>query len=629
MTPVVEQPVAVAAPRAWWRRPALLLGTLLLVQLALKLALLSQYAGRDPFFAHAFADAGVYDAWSDRILAREPYPPRAYYQAPGYPFLLAGLKLVAGSRRGVLLLQLLAGSAAVALLYAVGRRLSGERAGLLAALLAAFHAPLVFHELKLLPTTWVLLGDAAVLLLLLRALERPAPARALLLGLSSGLLVVLYPARLVLLPAGIAWLLLRPRTTPPRRRALLALLAALAATAAILPVTLRNLAADGGFVLVSSSAGDTLQQGNNRLATGSLAGTPELPADISRQEETSRAAARAALGREPTSAEASGHFTRRVLAWAAAEPRAFATLLLRKALLSVGGLDYADNFSYTFERERFLPLLHLFAVPWALLLGLLLLALVLPGRRPGLGPVLALFAANQLVCLVFYYSTRYRLPSVPWAALGGALLLAGLPSREALRGASVAWRSGAVAVLMAALLSWEARVAPAIPRDAFLAAAADGFAVTGQYAEARGYMSEAVTAEPTPRRLFKLAQLAFLEGDLTLAEQALRRRLDSGPADLESLDLLGRIRWGAGRLPEAEEALRSAVALAPGSRFHQLRLAETVARQGRTEEALALLDALLSRWPGDAEAAALRTALAGRAASRPDEGSPAGSPRAR
>lgn len=614
-----------------WRRGAWpLLGAVLLVQLALKLALLGQYAAEDPFFGHAFADSAVYDAWSDRILAGEPYPQRAYYQAPGYPFLLAGLKLVTGgSRGGVLLLQLLAGSAALALLFLAGRRLSGDRAGLLAAVLAGFHAPLVFHELKLLPAVWVLLGDAASLLLLLRALERPSAGRALLAGLSGGLLVVLYPARLLLLPVALAWLLLRPRSVPARRRALLGLVALGGALAAILPVTLRNRAAGGGLVLVSSSAGDTLLQGNNRLATGSLAGTPELPADISRQEEASLAAAAKALGRPATSAEASRHSTRLVLGWAASEPWAFARLLSKKALLSLSGLDYADNASFTFERERFLPLLHLFASPWALLLGLLAAAVVLPGRREGLGPALWLFLANQAVCVAFYYSTRYRLPSVPWAALGGALLLASPPGREALRTASARVRLGATLLLLAALLAWEARVSPTIPTDAFRAAAADGFAVAGRYAEARRYMEEAVAADPAPRRLFKLAQLAWLDGDSAAAGEALRRRLAASPADLDALDLLGRIRWGEGRLPEAEEALRRAVALAPDSRFHRVKLAEAVARQGRTDEALALLDEALARWPLDAEAAALRTALAPPGAPRPAPGSPPGSTPAR
>lgn len=627
--PAVEETPG-AGTRSWRRGAWPLLGAVLLVQLALKLALLGQYAAEDPFFGHAFADSAVYDSWSERILAGEPYPPRAYYQAPGYPFLLAGLKvLTGGSRAGVLLLQLLAGSAALTLLFLVGRRLSGERAGLLAALLAGFHAPLVFHELKLLPAVWVLLGDAAVLLLLLRALERPAPGRALLAGVSGGLLVVLYPARLLLLPVALAWLLLRPRSIPARRRVLLALLALLGALGAILPVTLRNRAADGGFVLVSSSAGDTLLQGNSRLATGSLAGTPELPADISRQEEASRAAASAALGRPATSAEASRHSTRLVLDWAASEPWAFARLLSKKALLSLSGLDYADNASFTFERERFLPLLHLFASPWALLLALLAASVVFPGRREGLGPSLWLFLANQLVCVVFYYSTRYRLPSVPWAALGGALLLASPPAREALRTGAALVRVGAAALLFAALLAWEARVAPTIPRDAFLAAAADGFAVAGRHAEARRYMAEAVAADATPRRLFKFAQLAWLDGDAAAADQALRRRLAAAPADLDALDLLGRLRWGAGDLPGAEGALRQAVALAPDSRFHRLKLAETVALQGRTGEALVLLDGFLARWPGDAEALALRTSLATPGAPGPAPGSPPGSTPAR
>lgn len=594
----------------WWKEPRLLLLVFLAVQLAAKLALLAQYAERDPFFAHAFADAGVYDSWSERILAGEPYGPRAYYQAPLYPFLLAGLKLATGgSLAGVLVLQLLAGTAALALLAAAGTRLAGAWAGLCAALLTGLHAPVVFHELKLLPAVWVLLADAAVVLLALRALERRTVPSALLAGVAAGLLVVLYPARLLLVGLAAAAFALGRRSIPFRRRALLSAVALAGVAAPLLPVALRNRAADGGFVLVSSSLGDTLYQGNNRLATGSLAGTPELPADISRQEAASRSAAEKALGRPATSAEASRLWAARAAAWARGEPAAFLRLLGRKVLLSFSGLDYADNFSFAFERERFLPLLRLFFVPWTLLLGLFLLAVLLPGRRPALGGVLLLLAANQTVCVVFYFSTRYRLPSVPWVALGAALLVTTPPARDAWRRAAAWMAAGVVASAVVALVAWEAHVAPTLPTDAFSAAAADGFATSGRYAEARQQMEEAVAASPEPRRLLKLAQIAYLAGDADGAERALARRMAAAPADLEALDLSGRLAWARGRLPEAEEALRRALALDPSSRFHAVKLAEAVARQGRVEEALRLLDRALSRWPSDPEARRLRGEL--------------------
>lgn len=605
----------------WWQSPRLLLFVFLAIQLAAKLALLAQYAARDPFFAHPFADAGIYDSWSERILAGEPYGPRAYYQAPLYPFLLAGLKLATGgSRAGVLALQLVAGTAALALLSAAGTRLAGAWAGLAAALLAGLHAPLVFHELKLLPAAWVLLADAAVVLLALRALSRRTVPSALLAGVAAGLLVVLYPARLLLVALAPLAFALGRRSIPFRRRALLLAVALAGVAAPLLPVALRNRAADGGFVLVSSSFGDTLYQGNNRLATGSLAGTPELPADISRQESASRLAAEKALGRPVTSAEASRFWAARAVAWAREEPAAFLRLVGTKLLLSVSGLDYADNFSFTFERERFLPMLRLFFVPWALLLGLFLFALLLPGRRPALAGVLLLVAANQAVCVVFYFSTRYRLPSVPWVALGAALLVAAPPARETWRRAAAWIAAGIVASAVAALVAWEARVAPALPTDSFRAAAADGFATSGRYSEARRYMEEAAAASPEPRRLLKLAQIAYLAGDADGAERALARRMAAAPADLEALDLAGRLAWARGRLPEAEAALRGALALDPSSRFHAVKLAEAVARQGRVEEALRILDEALSRWPSDPEAKRVRAEL-----ERP---APGGGPRA-
>lgn len=613
-----------------WREPRRLLLAFLALQLALKLALLWQYAARDPFFSYPFSDARVYDVWSDRILAGEPYGPRAFYHAPGYPALLAGMKLLTGgSRSGVLLIQLLAGTATLALLAAVATRLAGPWAGLLSAVLAGLHGPLVFHELKLLPTTWVLLGDGAVVLAAVRLRDRPTAPAAVATGLASGLLVVLYPARLLLVALGAAAWLLSARGLPRARRAGLLVFALAASASIVLPVAVRNRVVDGSWVLVSANFGDTLYQGNNAWATGSVGTTPELPANVATQSAVSRRVAEEALGRPATSAEVNRFWVRRTLRWIASDPGAFARLLGNKVLVSVSGLDYFDIYSVRMERESYLPLLALFPVGFLPLLALFLLGAALPGSRPGLGTVCVPLLANHAVLWLVFSQTRYRLPSVPWLAAAGAILLVSPPPRETwLRARTVL--AAAAALLLTGLVAARDRVqGPRMPVDAFFVSAGDAHVLQGRWGEARRLLEAGVARTGEPRLLFKLAQVCYAGGDPAAAEAALGRRLEAAPADLDALDLLGRIRWGAGDLPGAEGALRQAVALDPRSRFHRLKLAETVARQGRTGEALVLLDGFLARWPGDAEALALRTSLATPGAPGPAPGSPPGSTPAR
>jgi len=81
-------------PRAPSLRPLCL--ALLALQLAAKLGVLLEYVRNDPFFAYQLGDSRIYLDWSTRILAGLPYGPNAYYHAPGYPALLAGMRYLTG-----------------------------------------------------------------------------------------------------------------------------------------------------------------------------------------------------------------------------------------------------------------------------------------------------------------------------------------------------------------------------------------------------------------------------------------------------------------------------------------------------------------------------------------------------
>jgi hypothetical protein len=72
---------------------------------------------------------------------------------------------------------------------------------------------------------------------------------------------------LVLLPVGFVSLLVAPGITL-KRRFVHAVLLTIAAAAVIMPWSLRNQAAYGRFVLISSGFGETLWKGNNEVADG-------------------------------------------------------------------------------------------------------------------------------------------------------------------------------------------------------------------------------------------------------------------------------------------------------------------------------------------------------------------------
>jgi len=128
---------------------------------------------------HGFVEPlALYDG---RVVATAEHPPL-------YPLALAFVSLIGGT--GELshrLASCLLGASTVPLVGLAGRRLAGERAGLIAAGLAALYPMLVILDGTLYAESLYLLLLAAVLLVALEAARRPSAGAALLLGALIGL----------------------------------------------------------------------------------------------------------------------------------------------------------------------------------------------------------------------------------------------------------------------------------------------------------------------------------------------------------------------------------------------------------------------------------------------------------
>jgi 4-amino-4-deoxy-L-arabinose transferase-like glycosyltransferase len=86
-----------------------------------------------------FPDSADYKALAHALVTHQPYVAGGYVASrmPGYPLLLAGVEMVGGGDRAIMVLQALMGALIVWLIYLVGKRLSTTTA-LIAAAFAAF-----------------------------------------------------------------------------------------------------------------------------------------------------------------------------------------------------------------------------------------------------------------------------------------------------------------------------------------------------------------------------------------------------------------------------------------------------------------------------------------------------------
>jgi hypothetical protein len=177
--------------------------------------------------------------------------------APLYPVALAGVHVLGGDGPDAhRLLGALLGGGTIAIAGLLGRRLAGDRAGLLAAGIAAVYPILIATDGAMMSETLYVLLVALALLAAYRLVEQPRPGRAVLLGAVCGLAA---------LTRGEALLLLVLLLVPVARRpggGRTALVAAVSMLVVLAPWTVRNWIVFDRPVLIATDAGSALAGAN-------------------------------------------------------------------------------------------------------------------------------------------------------------------------------------------------------------------------------------------------------------------------------------------------------------------------------------------------------------------------------
>jgi tetratricopeptide (TPR) repeat protein len=634
----VEPEGVISRARVGLRLPALVFALALAARIPYLVAL-----ARTPFLEHPLLDPRLYDLWAQRLAGGDWLGRDAFYANPLYPYYL-GLVYATIGRHLVLvhLIQHLLGSLGAALLAVIGARLFDRRVGLVAGCGAALYAPFVFHEGGLMIEALAPFLGVLALFLIVRAGERRTLPAWLLAGIASGIFVLARPNLTPL--AAAVWAFARPAGDPAgdpagaRGRRVLALL--LGAGLAILPVTARNFALSGRFVLITAHGGETFYVGNHAGSDGYGTQPDWVDTGPATEHESYRRRASAILGREVTLAESSAYWRDQALAFARAEPLAYARLLARKAYLFFHGYEKGDNASYYFMRAE-VPYLRLLPLSFGIVVPLAALGLWVTRRDWARMGIVPLFAATYALGVISYFVlARYRLAVVP-----ALLLLAGAGAgwwwdalrarRYAPAGAALA---GVVAIAAVTHISTPAVVKddPATTHNNYglvleeaglLDQAAAQYAAAstlvpgralyranlaqvelrrGRTAEARALLAAAVRLEPDFADAHAdLGFLAEAEGqfDEALHEYTRAVELDPslvGPA-LNAAVLLER----AGRITEAEPMYRRALAANPAGYRENVGLALFLVRGGRRCEAIPLLAAARPAAPSATTAARL------------------------
>jgi len=417
----------VTVPSIRWRGPRTAV-TIGLLALAVRVFYLSESAS-SPLFDVPVVDALTYveDAryLKDVSWLGRPAP---FWQPPLYPYLLALIFTVGGEDLyPPRLVQALLGACTCVLVYLIGLRLFPRGVAIGAGLAAALYGPLIYFDGELLPTT---LAIFLYLLLLGFLVAAPLSRRWpwMVAGLLLGFSALAVANILLFLPALIGWQWWvgnSDRRWTAQQSALLLLGCSLT----IAPVTLRNYRVGDDVVLISHNAGINFYIGNNPdydrtvfIRPGKdwahLVEMPEREAGIDRPSRKSR------------------FFFGRSWDYISADPLGYLSLLARKLYLFWRGDEVLRNLDPYFARNDSALLSALLwkrglAFPFGLVAPLALVGLAVFWRtRKGCSPRGRLFLlfvlASMASVVLFFVTSRYRLPVTPLLLLFAACALRAL-----------------------------------------------------------------------------------------------------------------------------------------------------------------------------------------------------------
>jgi 4-amino-4-deoxy-L-arabinose transferase-like glycosyltransferase len=403
----------------WW------LGSITAVGLALRVIVVvtsrNEAVGGDGLAYSYTANRNVTGHWFINIFNQKPDATHP----PVWTLILTGWAAL--GQHSVFRQQLLCcviGTCTVALVGLAGRRIAGDRVGLVAAAIAALYAGLWLYERALLSETFLLSLVALMVILVYSFRDHPSMVRAGLLGAMCGLLAMTRSEEILIFPLLAIPLILTARRVNWRTRISWLVLSTLLLAVVIAPWTIYNLGRFQRPIFLSTNGGGAVATANcDGTYFGSHIGWYDILCVPEPQPADASVANSADLHYGIHNAE--NHLSRLPLVVFAREGRAF---------------GYWNPFQQTYLDNRWQTVAPIFGTKtsvwvydlrlvsyWILLLPAIAGCVVLRRRRIPLYPLLAFVLTVVITVATAYGETRYRaaaeVPLVILAAVGLEALL--------------------------------------------------------------------------------------------------------------------------------------------------------------------------------------------------------------
>ncbi|HTM09557.1 MAG TPA: tetratricopeptide repeat protein [Verrucomicrobiae bacterium] len=536
-----------------------------------------------PLFYNLGGDALAYDLWAHRIRAGDWIGQGVFYQAPLYPYFLAGFEFFFGHDIWrIRVAQAALGAAACPLVYIAGRDFFSRAVGIAAALLMTFYAPAIFYAALVDKTALDPVLVALLLVILRPGSAAFSAARALGAGVVLGVLGLSRENALVWTAFVPFWI-----AQHSARRFITAAFFVAGVALILLPVGLRNFAVGGYFTPTTAQAGPNFFIGNNPAADGSYGSIRRVTGDLQFEEAEATWLAEQAAGRSLSPGEVSRYWFGRSWQFIQSEPVAWAKLTARKWLLAWNAreIEDSDDF-YIYQRWSMLAAALDWIDTFATLAPLAALGCALLwSERRRLWLLYFMTLSFALTVALFFIFGRYRFPVVPLLALfAGAGVVEAFAQLKRRRFERLAL--GAAALVTAAAFVNAPLAGARAPSAQGYNNLAIGYLVVGNRELAVANLGQSLRLDPNfGVAHFNLANLYANQGRRAEAIAEYRETIRLYPRFVTAYVYLGKDLAEAGDSAGAIEQYRAALAIRPNAQAHSA-WGDILSQRGRTDEAV-------------------------------------------
>jgi len=564
------------------------------VALAIRVVYLAGWI-QSPYYDVPLLDEQYHHDWALRIVEGAETDTKPFFRAPLYIYCVAGVyKTFGDGPIPIRMAQALVGSLSALLLFFLGRMLFGRTAGGIAGLIMALYPPLIFFDGELLIPVALVFLDLVFVIALVRAWDTDRQWRWAGAGFAGGISAIARPN--ILLPVAVLglWAILNRRKPGQRRQAVAVALAfGLGALAAIAPVTIRNRAVGGDWVLVASQGGIVAYAGNGPEADGYTPRHARLYSRFERYEDTFELyaihGAEEAMGRELRPSEVSRYWGRRTAAYVAQEPVRFLKLMLKKTVGFWTRTEIRNNKNIGFALQWSPPVAQLHRVLHFGLIGpLALLGLIWAlARIRTAAPVVVFVFIYAASVIIFFVCERYRAPMHPYFILfgvwAGGQIVKIYQSKEfhRLRGPVL----GLVASALFVNIEWFGE-----PPEQNLAE--DYWMVSvchqkkGDFEAERAALEQALAEDPEHfSSLHNLGNIELISGDPDKALQLYNRAIEAFPGFATAYNSAAAILLKQGKTAQARELLEQCLEIDPYHALARVNYGSLLLAEGELDKA--------------------------------------------